>query len=261
MHSEDFAGANNAAASRKRTGELKPATGSLEGAKAALAPALEQPIPRDLAVRAGETAILLAAIIGAIALGLGISEYLGEHPYVAAYLVAYMAFRFADLLVRDEEALGLDRARFARRVMYELPLLAVFFAAPFERTFIYGGEAPQWLGALGLLIELMGLWLALGARIQLGFFSPGNAEEAHRGLVRGGLYRHIRHPIYAGEFLVIAAWPLEYGAPVTLALTIIVGFIALRRRIRDEEAEMVARFGDEYAEYMRATDNILPNVW
>lgn len=254
-------GGNSAGASSKDTGELQPATGLLDGAKAGIAPALEQPISRDLAVRAGETTLLLAAIVGAVALGLGVSQYFGDHSYVAAYLVAYTAFRFADLLVRDEEALGMDRARFARRVMYELPLLAVFFAAPFERTYIYGGDAPRWLGALGLLIELIGLWLALGARIQLGFFSPANTIGARQGLVRGGLYRYIRHPIYAGEFLVIAAWPLEYGAPVTLTITIVVGLIAVRRRIREEEAEMLARFGDEYAEYMRGTDNILPNVW
>jgi protein-S-isoprenylcysteine O-methyltransferase Ste14 len=260
MHTEDSAAPAGAAPSRKSTGELKPATGSLEKASPAATLVLEQPMPRDLAVRAGELVILLAAIIGAVALGLGISDYLGEHPYVAAYLIAYAGFRFADLLVRDEEALGLDRARFARRVMYELPLLAVFFAAPFERDF-YSGDAPKWLGALGLLLELIGLWLALGARIQLGFFSPANADGARPGLVRGGLYRYIRHPIYAGEFLVILAWPFEYGAPITLLLTLIIGVAAMRRRIRDEEAEMVARFGDEYAGYMRATDNILPNVW
>jgi protein-S-isoprenylcysteine O-methyltransferase Ste14 len=247
-------------ASRKATGELKPPLGSPSETSAS--PQFnEQPTRRNLTLRAGETAILLAAIVGAAALGLGISQYLVEHPYVAAYLAAYAAFRFADLLVRDEEALGLDPARFARRVMYELPLLAVFFAAPFERTYIYGGEAPRWLGALGLLIELIGLWLALGARIQLGFFSPAGADGARNGLVRSGLYRHVRHPIFAGEFLVIAAWPLEYGAPITLALTIIIGLVAVRRRIREEEADMIARFGDEYAEYMSKTDNLLPNVW
>jgi protein-S-isoprenylcysteine O-methyltransferase Ste14 len=260
MHSEDSAAVSKAAPSRKSTGELKPATGSLEKTAAAGPPILEQPRPRDLAVRAGELVILLVAIVGAVALGLGISDYLGEHPYVAAYLIAYAGFRFADLLVRDEEALGLDRLRFARRVMYELPLLAVFFAAPFERHF-YSADAPAWLGALGLLIELIGLWLVLGARIQLGFFSPAHADGARQGLVRGGLYSFIRHPIYAGEFLVIFAWPLEYGAAVTLLLTIIIGSLAVRSRIRDEEAEMAARFGDEYAEYMRTTDNILPSVW
>ena len=256
MHAEELAGAGNAAS--KATGGLKPPMGQ---ALADSAPVLERPLSRDLAVRAGELTILLAAILGAVALGLGISQYLGEHPYVAAYLLAYAAFRFADLLVRDEEALAFDPVRFARRVMYELPLLAVFFAAPFERTYIYGGEPARWLGALGLLIALIGLWLALGARIQLGFFSPAKADGPRRELVRSGLYRYIRHPIYAGESLVILAWPLEYGAPVTLALTLIIGFFAVRGRIRQEEAEMLARYGDEYATYMRTTDNLLPNVW
>jgi len=35
----------------------------------------------------------------------------------------------------------------------------------------------------------------------------------------------------------------------------------LRRRIRYEEAELLAVYGDDYAHYMRETDRILPNVW
>ena len=127
---------------------------------------------RDFTVRLAELVIQLVAIIGAIAIGLGITAYLSSHPYVVAYLVSYAAFRFADLLMRDQTALGLDSARFARRRIYELPLLALFFGAPFERTFIDGGEAPRWLGTLGLLIELAGIWLVLGARIQRGYSLP-----------------------------------------------------------------------------------------
>jgi protein-S-isoprenylcysteine O-methyltransferase Ste14 len=247
----------------KSTGELKAATGSLDASTAprerSAAPAL--PVRRDFTVRLAELIILMAAILGAVALGLGISQYLGTHRYVAAYLLAYGVFRFADLLVRDEAALGLDRERFMRRVMYELPLLALFFAAPFERTYIYGGEAPHWLAALGLLIELAGLWIVLGARIQLGFFSPATGGDASPTLVRSGLYRFIRHPIYAGEFVVLFAWPFEYGAPITLAVASLIGLVVLRARMRNEEAELLARFGDAYAEYRRVTDHVIPNVW
>jgi protein-S-isoprenylcysteine O-methyltransferase Ste14 len=238
------------------TGGLKAPTGSLKAGPGAS----REPARRDFAVLLAELVILLAAILGAIALGLGITEYLGQHPYVSAYLVAYAAFLFADLTVGDNAALGIDNQRFARRVMNELPLLALFFGAPFERTF-FGGEAPHWLGALGLLIELTGLWLALGARIQLGFFSQATSEDAQPVLVRRGLYRYIRHPNYLGEVLVLFAWPFEYAAPVTLVLALIVGIIVIRRRIRDDESEMLARFGDEYAAYMRDTHAIIPNVW
>jgi len=216
---------------------------------------------RGFAIRLAELVILMCAIIGALALGLGLSDYLTEHRYVAAYLFAYAIFRLADLLVRDEAALGLDRERFARRVMFELPLLLLFFAAPFERTYIYGGDVPRWLSVLGLLIELVGLWLVLGARIQLGFFAPVRSTDNDGVLVRNGLYRFIRHPIYAGEFIVLFAWPFLYGAPVTLIVASIIGIFVMRGRIHSEEAALLAQFGDEYARYMTVSDRMIPNVW
>ena len=244
-------------APRKATGELKAPTGALNAAS----PTPERAGRRDFTARLAELIILLAAILGSVALGLGISQYLREHRYVAVYLLAYGVFRFADLLVRDEAALGLDRERFMRRLMYELPLLALFFAAPFERTYIYGGESPHWLGGLGLLIELAGLWIVLGARIQLGFFSPPADGDGTPVLVRNGLYRFVRHPIYGGEFLVLMAWPFEYGAPITLVVASLLGIGIIRGRIRNEEAALLASFGDAYAEYRRVTDNFIPNVW
>jgi protein-S-isoprenylcysteine O-methyltransferase Ste14 len=216
---------------------------------------------RDFTVRLAELVIQLAAIIGAIAIGLGITDYFGSHRYVVAYLVSYAAFRFADLLMRDRAALGLDSARFARRMIYELPLLALFFGAPFERTFIYGGEAPRWLGTLGLLIELAGIWLVLGARIQREYFCPGGDHDSHRALIQSGLYRFIRHPIYNGEFLVMLGWPFEYGAPITLLIAAALGFVFVNQRIRREEADMLAEHGDAYAAYMRTTDRLIPNLW
>ena len=247
----------------KSTGELKAPTGPLQTPGA---PPLRQLVirpasHRGFAVRLAELAILMTAIVGALALGLGLSDYLSDNRYVAAYLLAYGVFRFADLLVRDERALGIDRERFAARVMSEIPLLLLFFAAPFERTYVYGGDAPRWLCALGLLIELVGLWLALGARIQLGGFSPAPTGEGTGVLVRGGLYHFIRHPIYAGEFMVLFAWPFEYGAPLTLVLASIIGIGVMGRRIRDEEATLMAQFGDAYAHYIQVTDRVVPNVW
>jgi protein-S-isoprenylcysteine O-methyltransferase Ste14 len=223
--------------------------------------AVVPPVRRDFAVRLAELVIQLAAIVGAIAIGLGISAYLSSHRHVMAYLVAYAVFRFADLLMREQTALGVDRARFARRMINQLPLLALFFGAPFERTFIYGGEAPRWLGTLGLIIELTGVWLALGARIQRGFFSSGGNHDTHRALIRNGLYRFIRHPIYTGELLVILGWPFEYGAPITLMIGGVLGFTITNRRIRREEADMIAEHGDAYVAYMRSTDRMFPNLW
>ncbi len=265
-------------APKRSTGSLKAGTGSLEtpaaapGATAILPGAtaigtprsdsMARPSPpsRGLSSRIAETVVFLLAIVGAVAIGLGISNYLSLHPYVYAYLIAYAAFRIADLLVRDESTLGIDPAHFARRVMNELPVLAVFAAAPLERSY-YTGDAPNWLAGLGILIELIGLWLVLGARIQLGFYTAGDATDAPRPIVRNGLYRFIRHPTYLGEFLVIFAWPFEWAAPLTMIVVIVWGGFVMSWRIKEEEAEMLAHHGDDYAAYMRATDAVLPNVW
>jgi protein-S-isoprenylcysteine O-methyltransferase Ste14 len=265
-HSESSASA--AASANSASAETSAEAGAVKAAVAVPEPPplvtpgkSKLPAQRNFTLRLGELAIFLTAGIGAVALGLGISSYFVAHPYVLAYLAAYGAFRFADLLVREEATLWTDREGFARRVAYQLPILILFAAAPFERTYIYGAEAPKWSAALGLLIELAGLWLALGARIQLGFLAPAAKDGLTPDLVRGGMYRYIRHPIQLGEFLVLMAWPFEYGAPVTEALMLIIGAVVTYRRIRREETELLAVHGDRYAQYMRETDRVLPNVW
>jgi protein-S-isoprenylcysteine O-methyltransferase Ste14 len=249
-------------APERATGSLKAGTGHLDAASAAPAnrDRLGVAARRDLSTRIAETIIFLLAIVGAVAIGLGMSDYLGLHRYVYAYLIAYAAFRIADLLVREESMLGTDPAHFARRVMNELPVLAVFAAAPLERSY-YAGDAPHWLAGLGILIELIGLWLVLGARVQLGLYSTAETSGDSRPLISNGFYRFTRHPIYLGEFLVMLAWPFEYAAPITMVAVVAVGAWALNRRIKEDEAEMLAIHGDGYADYMRKTDAVIPNLW
>ncbi len=206
---------------------------------------------------AAQLIVLLAALLGAIALGLGISDYFLDHPYVLAYLVAFAAFLFSDLIVRNGYTV-VDEG--ATRLLSGLPVLLLFAAAPFERTYIYGGEASGWSMALGVLVELFGLWLALGARVQFSYFAPSDGG-APKAVIRHGFYRYVRHPVYGGTFLVMLGWPLEYEAPLVFVVAAIVGFIAMGRWIMAEEAELLRRFGDEYLAYQRETDRLIPSVW
>ncbi|HYL58797.1 MAG TPA: methyltransferase, partial [Candidatus Acidoferrales bacterium] len=207
---------------RKATGSLKSPTGSLAAGQIAI-PTTPY-FTRSLILRFAEASIFLIAVVGAVALGLGITQYFAEHRYLFAYLLAYAGFRFADLLVREEPDASVDEApepdELSRRIRVQLPLLVMFAAAPFERTYVYGGAPPASLGALALLLELLGMWLALGARIQLGYFTSRRPGERPVLLTRA-FYRYIRHPIYAGTFLVTIGWPLEFGAPVTTVVALI----------------------------------------
>jgi protein-S-isoprenylcysteine O-methyltransferase Ste14 len=241
-------------------------TGSLTQPSGAPADAASGPrgalVSRGMLLRAGQQAIFLAAVIGAVALGLGITDYFRDHHYVAAYLLAYIGFRFADLLVGEDHPHETESSAVAdRRVTDQIALLILFAAAPFERTYLYGGEAPSWMGALGLLIELGGLWLALGSRIQLHFFSSDRSGREQMVLVKTGFYRYIRHPAYCGILLVALAWPLEYCAPIVWVLTLIVGITVAHREIKADEKVLAARFGEEFDDYRRATDALIPSIW
>ena len=80
-------------------------------------------------------------------------------------------------------------------------------------------------------------------------------------LVKTGFYKYIRHPVYAGFMLVLFAWPLVYGAWLTAIITVTVGCIAANRQITADEQILSKRFGDEYEEYRRTTDALVPSIW
>jgi len=241
------------------------ATGALDETPPKLGPAVAPVegkfISRDLTVRLIEQVVFVTAVIGAVSLGMGITAYFAEHRYLAAYLLAYVGFRFADLLVGEDSETAPAAQGMSERVLNSLPVLILFAAAPFERTYIWGGEGPAWLSALGLLLELVGLWLALGSRIQLHFFSSDRSGRERMVLVKTGFFRYIRHPAYAGIMLVLFAWPLVYGAPIVTVLTLIIGGAIARSQILADERVLRERFGEEFEEYCRTTDALIPSIW
>lgn len=83
------------------------------------------------------------------------------------------------------------------------------------------------------------------------------AFEKTTVLITGGIYAHIRHPLYSS--LLLLAWGISFKAPslpgVLLALVSTTFLIATARA---DEAECIRFFGDEYQEYMQTTKRFIP---
>ena len=93
----------------------------------------------------------------------------------------------------------------------------------------------------------------------LGSYWSGILElrENHR-LIISGPYRHIRHPMYTGFFIMSFGLAL-LTANLAVALIQIGAFTATYlARVSDEEAMMIDHFGDEYRSYIRRTGRLLP---
>ena len=83
------------------------------------------------------------------------------------------------------------------------------------------------------------------------------AFEKTSNLVKSGIYRYIRHPLYSS--LLLMAWGIFFKQPSWAGGTLAVvasGFLVLTAQA--DEAECIQFFGPAYEEYMKNTKRFIP---
>jgi protein-S-isoprenylcysteine O-methyltransferase Ste14 len=115
------------------------------------------------------------------------------------------------------------------------------------------------LAYLGIAAELASLWLFYRSHRDLGHnWSVSLDLRERHTLVTTGVYALVRHPMYAGFWLMALGQalllPNWVAGPAGL-----VGFgVLFFGRVAREEAMMMKAFGDEYQAYMRRTARVVP---
>lgn len=120
---------------------------------------------------------------------------------------------------------------------------------------------PLWARWLGVPLMAGALWLLWRAHAGLGRnWSPTLQIIESHSLVTDGVYRHIRHPIYAAvwlmglaQFLLLANW---IAGPARLLLFLPVYLV----RVPREEQMLLDHFGNEYRVYMDQTGAVIPRL-
>jgi protein-S-isoprenylcysteine O-methyltransferase Ste14 len=89
---------------------------------------------------------------------------------------------------------------------------------------------------------------------------PVKGIETTTRLVTSGVYRWIRHPLYAS--LLYLGWGAFLKDPggLTIFLVMMCTF-SLFMVARKEEVENLARFGEPYSDYMRRTSRFIPFIF
>jgi protein-S-isoprenylcysteine O-methyltransferase Ste14 len=81
--------------------------------------------------------------------------------------------------------------------------------------------------------------------------------ENTTALIKSGIYHHIRHPLYCS--LLLLGTGIMFKDPGLLQIIAgAVNIIALFFTAKIEEKEMIERFGDQYADYMKETKMFIP---
>jgi protein-S-isoprenylcysteine O-methyltransferase Ste14 len=115
----------------------------------------------------------------------------------------------------------------------------------------------RWLGVGAGILCVGGIyWLfsSIGSGI-----TPTSATRSEHKLVTHGIYHYIRHPLYTfGSSLFISFGMMADNWFISVLG--VLAFIIMAIRTPTEEANLVAKFGDEYREYMKTTGRFLPKL-
>ncbi|MFT0858506.1 protein-S-isoprenylcysteine O-methyltransferase [Ancylobacter sp. G4_0304] len=116
--------------------------------------------------------------------------------------------------------------------------------------------------ALGTAVFIFSLWLFRRTHKDLGknWSVTLEIKDSHK-LITGGVYRHVRHPMYSAFFL----WALAQLILIPNWIAGPAGFIGFgilfAFRVGREEAMMLDTFGDEYRDYMKRTARVVPGIF
>jgi protein-S-isoprenylcysteine O-methyltransferase Ste14 len=120
---------------------------------------------------------------------------------------------------------------------------------------------PMRVRVAGVAIYSLGLLMAILGRVQLGR-NWANVEDAQvlpeQRLVTGGIYSRVRHPIYAGDLLLLLG--LELALNSWLVVGVLAPLLVVLRRSRIEEALLARTFGD-YEAYRGQTKRFIPYLY
>ena len=139
-----------------------------------------------------------------------------------------------------------------------IPLVYVFSSALGFADYAF----PNWFGWVGSVLFGFSIWLLWRSHADLGrSWTPTLAIRDEHELVTKGVFRYIRHPMYAAhllwaiaQVLMLHNWIAGYSLLVfTVPLYLL--------RVNSEEHMMLAHFGKEYREYVKRTGRIIPRLF
>ena len=119
--------------------------------------------------------------------------------------------------------------------------------------------SDTWLQGIGLAAFLLGLALAVWARVYLGRnWGMPMSQKIDPELVTTGPYRRVRHPIYSSIILAMIGTAIAVSLYWLVAVVVLGAYFVYSATV--EERFMAERFPDSYPEYKRSTKMLIPFI-
>ena len=184
-------------------------------------------------------------------------------------LLAQVVIRIPHEQRRRKTRMAVERVNTLERALVSLLFVGIVFApAIYASTSLLDRanyrlplEAQRSVGGVGAMLMTLAIWLFWRSHADLGRnWSPSlQLREGHE-LVTEGVYRYVRHPMYASEWLwsIAQALLLQNWVAGWAGLALFTPLYVMR--VPREEQMMLDRFGAEYRSYMNRTGRIVPQL-
>jgi len=153
------------------------------------------------------------------------------------------------------------RSRWTRFAGVRVGIILLILLLIRPRVFQGHGTATgsPWLLGIGLAVFVLGLALAVWARVYLGRnWGMPMSQKADPELVTTGPYGRIRHPIYSGIILAMVGTAMAVSPYWLIAVAILGAYFLFSAVI--EERTMGKLFPAAYPPYKRATKMLIPHI-
>ena len=129
--------------------------------------------------------------------------------------------------------------------MWLVALPALPFTPPFELPFSLHASLAVALALIGQGISIAGIVAFRRARTTINPLKPAAASA----LVRSGVFRFTRNPMYLGLLLTLVGWAVWLWNPASLLFLPVFVLYIDRFQIGPEERALTTLFGAEFAAY------------
>jgi protein-S-isoprenylcysteine O-methyltransferase Ste14 len=141
--------------------------------------------------------------------------------------------------------------------------LAVIAFIPLDVFRLHLLPKPEMLvSSLGLFLFIAGWWIMTLALLENAFAAPvvKHQEERQQKVIDTGVYRVLRHPMYAGTIPLLVGMPLWLESYAAAVLAIVpIGALVVRILIEEEFLRRELKGYDAYTERVRY--RLIPFLW
>ncbi len=145
--------------------------------------------------------------------------------------------------------------------MFFVPATYIFSSWLDRANYRMSVQAKQRTGGIGMVLLLVAVWLFWRAHRDLGQnWSPSLQMRQEHELVTRGVYRYIRHPMYASQWVWSVAQALLLHNWIAGLASAVLFTPLYVLRVPREERMLQAQFGPAYGRYMQQTGRVLPRL-